>query len=562
MESSRKQLFHRMMEGNRLAEVRVKLNLSQEALAEAIGTTARSINRWEHNYTFPQPYYLERLCQVLRYTPEELFGASKETSQQATASPLLWNIPYPRNPFFTGRDALLASLETRFKQQQVALTQPLALHGLGGIGKTQIALEYVYRSAAAYQAVLWISAETYETTLASLLSIAQALDLPERHAQDRHHVVQAVTRWLSGHQGWLLICDNVEDLAALQPLLSSARQGSLLLTTRLQAVGAIAQQVPIEPLKRQEGLTFLLQRAKRLQPGTSLEHTVSPEHHAAQAIVEEMGGLPLALDQAGAYIEETQCSLEGYLRQYRQHRTRLLARRGSSSWDHPSSVQTTVSLSLQQVEQKSFVATQVLRFCAFLSPEAIPEEVLASGVLPGREQGPAPTSDPSLLDEAIAVLGTYSLVHRDPMTKTLSLHRLVQAVVQDGLSAQEQKQWIERVVTSINDLFPEVTHEMWNQCEWLVPHALQAVKHTVSWEQADEALATLLFKTGRYLSKRAQEQEAEPLLKRALHLREQALGPHHPLVAEVCNRTLARFRPSASGLSAQHAGSCLLCARG
>src|SRR5260370_1350407 len=96
-------------------------------------------------------------------------------------------------------------------------------------------------------------------------------------------------------------------------------------------------------------------------------------------ISEELGGLPLALDQAGAYIEETQCSLSDYLKRYCTRRTTMLNRRGNSSHDYPASVATTWSLSFEQVEMRSTAAANLLRLCAFLAPDAIPEEMIIKG---------------------------------------------------------------------------------------------------------------------------------------------------------------------------------------
>jgi hypothetical protein len=141
-----------------------------------------------------------------------------------------WFVPFPRNPFFTGREEILEALHTQLGVgQAVALTQSSALHGLGGVGRTQIALEYVYCYALEYRAVFWIAAETSEQIVASLLHIAEVLLLPERADNDQQHVVAAMQRWLSTHGQWLLIWDNVEDLALLDRFLPVSRSGALLL---------------------------------------------------------------------------------------------------------------------------------------------------------------------------------------------------------------------------------------------------------------------------------------------------------------------------------------------
>ena len=149
-------------------------------------------------------------------------------------------------------------------------------------------------------------------------------------------------------------------------------------------------------------------------------------------ISQELGGLPLALDQAGAYLEETGMDLAGYWYIYQQHRTDLFRERGGLVSDHPAPVATTWSLSFQRVEEQKPAAADLLRLCAFLAPDAIAEEILTAGA---SFLGPVllpVAADALLLNQAIEALRAYSLIRRNPKEKTLSIHRLVQAVLQDS----------------------------------------------------------------------------------------------------------------------------------
>ncbi len=164
--------------------------------------------------------------------------------------------------------------------------------------------------------------------------------------------------------------------------------------------------------------------------------------------------LPLALDQAGAYIEETSCGLQGYLQLYQAQGIRLLKERGGLVTDHPDPVATTWSLSFKNVEQANAAAAELLRFCAFLAPDAIPEELFTESAA---ELGPTlePISaDPSRFNAAIRELLKYSLVQRDPESKTLSIHRLVQEVLKDQMDEETQRQWAERAVRAVSRVFP------------------------------------------------------------------------------------------------------------
>src|SRR5437016_12408766 len=145
--------------------------------------------------------------------------------------------------FFTGREDSLTRLrDTLTAGTTAALTQPQGLSGLGGIGKTQTAIEYAYRYRAEYQAILWVRADSQGVLISEFVQIARHLDLPEKNEQDQNRIVEAVLRWLHIHTDWLLILDNAEDVAITAPFVPLASRGHILLTTRAQAMGGIAQR--------------------------------------------------------------------------------------------------------------------------------------------------------------------------------------------------------------------------------------------------------------------------------------------------------------------------------
>lgn len=180
--------------------------------------------------------------------------ASPQTS--TSPSTRIFHIPFTRNPFFTGREDILSHLHTMLhKNKTAAITQPQthAISGLGGIGKTQTALEYAYRHQHEYQSIFWVKAETHEEIISDFLSIATLLNLPEKNAQEQSHIVAAVKRWLEQNTGWLLIFDNADNLAILRDYLPSGNKGHILLTTRAQAMGQLARKVEIEKMEPDEG---------------------------------------------------------------------------------------------------------------------------------------------------------------------------------------------------------------------------------------------------------------------------------------------------------------------
>ncbi len=444
------------------------------------------------------------------------------------ALPPIWNVPHQRNPFFTGREEVLRQLhEALTAGRTAALTPPQAISGLGGIGKTQTAVEYAYRFAGDYQAVLWVKAEAREMLLSDVLTLADLLNLPEKEERDQIRMAAAVKGWLSHHGEWLLILDNADDLALAREFLPQTSRGHILLTTRAQAMGGLARRVEIEKMGLEEGTLFLLRRAGRLAPDASLESAPATDHAAAQELVRLVDGLPLALDQAGAYIEETQCGVAGYLTLYRARGVALFKERGGLRTDHPDPVTTTWSLSFQKVEQASPAAADLLRFCAFLAPDAIPEELLtksASEPDPFLEQM---ARDPASVNAALKELLAYSLVHRDPETGTLSIHRLVQEVLKDQMDEQTQRQWAERTVRAVKQVFPHPKYSNWSDCRRYLPHAQVCVGLIERWELAFSEAAILLNDLGYYLWQRGAYTEVEPLHQRALAIHKKVLGAEH-----------------------------------
>jgi len=188
-------------------------------------------------------------------------------------------------------------------------------------------------------------------------------------------MIEAVRNWLRRNAHWLLIIDNIEDLTLMRTSLPSAVRGSILLTTRTQTTGNIAHRVDLEKMTLEEGALLLLRRTKMVGQDASLQDASPLDSQRAKAIAEALDGLPLALDQAGAYIEESGCSLADYLRLYQAGRMRLLNRRGSFDTDHPASVTATFVHSFEKIEKSSPATVELLHFCAFLYPDAIPEEV-------------------------------------------------------------------------------------------------------------------------------------------------------------------------------------------
>jgi tetratricopeptide (TPR) repeat protein len=442
--------------------------------------------------------------------------------------PLL-NLP-DRNPFFTGREDVLTQI-----QEALAERGRAALSGLGGVGKTQTAMEYAHRHLAEYANVFWTTADSQKSLVSGYVTIAGLLKLPEAKDKDQTLAEEAVKRWLSSHEGWLLILDNADDLRMARAFLPSGKKGHVILTTQSQAAGAIARRVEIQEMGKEEGALFLLRWAKYLAENALFETAIPADQAEAKAIAAQLDGFPLALDQAGAYIEETSCGLSGYLDLYRNHGPELLRRRGVMASDHPDPVATTWELSFENIEKANPAAAELLRFCAFLHPDGIPEEVFSKGAPElGPVLGPV-GSDAFALNSAISEILKYSLLRRDPNARILEIHRLVQAVLKQGMDQAAQRLWAERAVRAVNRAFPKVEFSTRAVCERLLAQAHACAELINQWGFGFPEAARLLNKAGSYLHERGRYTEAEPLYQRALAIREKALGPEHPDVATSLN---------------------------
>jgi len=241
---------------------------------------------------------------------EELAAQTPETAAAGPAvsvpGPPIWNVPYRRNPNFTGRVALLAELRAA-----ITAWRPAALSGLGGIGKTQLALEYAWRHQDEYPVVWWLPAGEPAALAGRYASLAEALGLPERKEKDQRKVVAAVRGWLQRNPGWLLVFDNAESREAVRDYVPAG--GAVLITSRATVWGGLAQRIKVREMEPGEAVAFLVQR------------TGDPDAVAAAALAEDLGRLPLALEQAAAYIEETGTTLASYRERFQEQHAELLS---------------------------------------------------------------------------------------------------------------------------------------------------------------------------------------------------------------------------------------------
>ena len=435
----------------------------------------------------------------------------------------------------------------------------MVLTGIPGVGKTQTAAEYAYRESD--RRVLWVNADSRDSLTSGFAALAQKLKLDEKDAPELDLVVRAVRAWLESEESgtWLLVLDNADDLALAQEFMPAGKHGHILLTARPKETGPIPG-IEIEHMEPDEGALFLLRRAKILGEDGPLDAASAGNQEQAKAISEELGGLPLALDQAGAYIEEKQQTLEEYQRLSRSEGKKLRARRGDLAGpNHPESVAKTFSLAFGAASAENREAADLLRLCAFLAPADIPEELFTEGAgeaVEQREEGrfktwrnrllrKPPRYSPHTLaasfEDAVGTARRFALLRHNRDDKTISVHRLVQAVIKDDLRLEDRRVWSDRVIRTLNHALPWPEYQNWPRWEPFLPHAIAARQAIGDHRLESEVAADLLLKTANYLYGRAQYEQAEPLYQRALAIREKALGPDHPSTAQSLNNLAALY---------------------
>lgn len=432
---------------------------------------------------------------------------SEHSSWPASTVPIAGAVPRA-TPYFIGRGQLLQELSKALFHNGLAV-----LTGLGGVGKTQAAIAYVRLYRQEYDTIWWVRAAQATILAEDYAALADLHRLCE--GTDALNVkVAAVRRWLENTDRWLLVFDDADDEIELDPYLPSRQTGHVIVSSR-DRLWHEAATLEVHPWSRGESVTFL--RA----------HTENNEE-AIIGIAQELGDLPLALEQARAYLHETKRSVPAYLAELQAHADELMAHGTPARYEY--TVATTWSVSLERVRHQAPAAEQLLALWAFLAPEDLPRNFLGHHA----NELPRPlrevVADSVEYDHTLSIISRYSLVE---MTEdALSVHRLVQAVVRGHLNRREGYRWTAAAVRLVAAAFPDASPETWPVCGRLLPHALAAINHAERLNIEHETVAALLTKVACYLQERVELEPAKELLARALAVREVRLGPEHLEVAE------------------------------
>lgn len=337
-------------------------------------------------------------------------------------------IPHRRNDFFSGREKWLLQLDALLRKQRTPI---VAVSGLGGIGKTQLVVEFAYRSTKAFSHILWLSAESVPALQQGYIALAEQLNLQFNPAR-ASSAVEAVFRWLALNSEWLLILDNADNLELVEPLIPRRIGGHVVLTSRDHTFDrlGIVEPLYLPVFSADESVAFLSRRTRR-------PHPLEGERIAMKNLHEELAGLPLALEQAAAYIVEKQIvSFVLYLSAFHDQRVQLLEKQMPQTGSYAYSVATTWLMNFAEVSRISQASAELLRFSAFLqNSRPIPFSYIvaaATHMPPTLRELLVNAAEPSLVvAEVLAPLARFSLVHLDNSAETYTIHALVQEIVRD-----------------------------------------------------------------------------------------------------------------------------------
>ena len=452
-----------------------------------------------------------KLSGVTVSEPLAIITPPTDLEQPASQPAIFGNVP-PRNPNFTGREDLLQGLRKQLTGRVTALL-PHALHGLGGVGKTMLAVEYVHLYSSSYELVWWVPAEQQTRVRSSLAELAGRLGMPA--SQDLSQSIAALydaLRTGKPYRRWLIVFDNADRPEDLSPFLSNPGGGHILITSRRPVWADVAETVEVDVFSREESIELIL---RRLPAASDVD---------ANRLAERLGDLPLALEQAATWQLATATSIDAYLRLFEERVGQLLAEGTPSIYPMP--VTATWGLAFDQLREVTPAAAELLELCAFFGAEPISVDLLASG----RHANLSPALDGIVRDEiklrrAVAEIGRYGLAKVDSGRNSLEVHRLVQAVLRDRLDDEQKAANRRRVhqllaaATPFGD--PVDRMQDWPVHAQLSPHILPA--NLIEGETRD--IRKVVVDQIRYLYARGDYVSSLELARLTYHRWMDTLGP-------------------------------------
>ena len=429
--------------------------------------------------------------------------------------------PYTYYDLFTDRETILAGISAFFASTRPRRTSVLALSGIGGIGKTAIALEYCYLASQTCRDILWFNASSRTVLSTYVRTLADRLSLPDSIRQDEQQLFATIKQWLRDQPSWLLVLDQIEDMTLLDLIVPPLSSGHVLLTTRVRNTKNYASILPVSSMDIDSSALFLLRRIHVLPPQALLDQAPPEAVHGAIAIAQEMDGVPLALDQAGAHLEKLDSDFSTSLALYKKQQIQGSNEHKQVGNTHHEFEAETHMFIFEQLNDTSHL--DLLYLLAFLYPDAIPEGLLVNGAQALDEPLHLLAAHALTLHQALAELVRASLVRYHADRSILQIQRIIQDMVIESLTAEQQHHWAEQAVHLVNHAFPEVRFDTQTLCERYLPQAQHCATLITRFHLTLKEGALLLERLGSFCLLHASYGEAEMYLTQALHLYEHHL---------------------------------------
>ncbi|GAO19100.1 hypothetical protein UVI_02042000 [Ustilaginoidea virens] len=432
------------------------------------------------------------------------------------------NIPFGANARFSGREDILAAIRSALDpERQASLPKSMALFGMGGVGKTQIAAQYAHLALGSFDVVLWISADNAISIGQSFRTMADGLGLLESDDERKDVAVAMyrVKKWLATTtSACLVVLDNADDLATVKTAWPTAARGSVLVTTRdlVIATSLATSYASVDTLGDKDGSRLLL-KAVDLDHGSLTDQ----QQTAAIAIARTVGGLPLALTQIGGFIKQRGLTLGEFLPLYKRHSLKINARRAPGS-DYEHTLSSVWNVSFERLTENS---TRLLNLLSLFHPDGVLEEILLKGSESVDEEFTF-LSDEMNLGDATEELLRGALINRSGHPAALSIHRLVQSAARERLSGTQTAKYLDAVVRMLCWGFPDhsstdIGHQVsaWARCEKCLAHVynlVQLAKHQGKHAGDGQQYARLLLRCGWYLYERETYMVARSMIEQAV----------------------------------------------
>jgi len=478
---------------------------------------------------------------------------------------------------FKGRDDILKKLRDDFSSDRPGVATAItgkAVHGLGGVGKTRLAIEFAWRNELDYNALLFVTADSPEALQVSIANLVgpMVLNLPEKDAREMDVRMKAVLDWLQDHPGWFLIIDNVdkpESAQAVQSLLAQLHGGQVLITSRLGHWRGMVKPLALDVLAPEDAAAYLKEATEPpcIDPGRTTTPTDAAD---ALRLAKALGGLALALEQAAGYIAELRVTFADYLTKWNAHDQTVQTWHDPLVMQYPRPVATTWQTTIDQLGAAEFA---LLRLLAYYAPDPLPLSVFGTEKAVAHWKGAiellcdeiprlrpianastqssphAPreelvtrsvTTTLADVQKAVHMLARYNMADWDAPAKTIEVHRVVQEILRNRVPEADRVAWTLASLKLLDDAFVGDPTDVrsWPVLNPLAAHAEEVTRHADEVKITDPT-SRLMNQLGLLFKQQIRFSDAENLYRRAIANDEKNFGAEHPNVAIRLNNLAA-----------------------